>query len=136
MRSQARTADGFQTDDMRVDAKNQVSKLLRAQSPTSESPAQSYLSALERGEKEPGAAVLLAISKEFGKSVDWLLTERHSLSQRDGSPKIRPNFDSHFPITGGLRAERMGICQNYLTTMERGTLGDPASDHSEVCEKC
>jgi transcriptional regulator with XRE-family HTH domain len=59
---------------MRVDAKNQVSKLLRAQSPTSESPAQSYLSALERGEKEPGAAVLLAISKEFGKSVDWLLT--------------------------------------------------------------
>ena len=36
--------------------------------------AQSYLSALERGEKEPGAAVLLAITREFGKSVDWLLT--------------------------------------------------------------
>jgi hypothetical protein len=36
--------------------------------------AQSYRSALERGEKEPGAAVLLAISREFGKSVDWLLT--------------------------------------------------------------
>jgi len=36
--------------------------------------AQSYLSALERGEKEPGAAVLLAISREFRKSVDWLLT--------------------------------------------------------------
>jgi len=35
---------------------------------------QSYLSALERGQKEPGAAVLLAISREFGKSVDWLLT--------------------------------------------------------------
>ncbi len=35
---------------------------------------QSYLSALEHGEKEPGAAVLLAIGKEFGKSVDWLLT--------------------------------------------------------------
>ncbi|HEY6385449.1 MAG TPA: helix-turn-helix transcriptional regulator [Candidatus Acidoferrum sp.] len=35
--------------------------------------AQSYLSALERGEKEPGAAVLLAINREFGKSVDWLL---------------------------------------------------------------
>jgi len=31
--------------------------------------------ALERGEKEPGAAVLLAIIQEFGKSVDWLLTE-------------------------------------------------------------
>jgi transcriptional regulator with XRE-family HTH domain len=36
--------------------------------------AQSYLSALERGMKEPGAAVLLAISREFAKSVDWLLT--------------------------------------------------------------
>jgi transcriptional regulator with XRE-family HTH domain len=35
---------------------------------------QSYLSALERGVKEPGAMVLLAISREFGKSVDWLLT--------------------------------------------------------------
>lgn len=35
---------------------------------------QSYLSALERGIKEPGAKVLLAISREFGKSVDWLLT--------------------------------------------------------------
>jgi transcriptional regulator with XRE-family HTH domain len=35
---------------------------------------QGYLSALERGEKEPGAGVLLAISREFGKSVDWLLT--------------------------------------------------------------
>ena len=36
----------------------------------------SYLSALEHGEKEPDAAVLLAISREFGKSVDWLLTEQ------------------------------------------------------------
>jgi transcriptional regulator with XRE-family HTH domain len=35
---------------------------------------QSHLSALERGIKEPGAAVLLTISREFGKSVDWLLT--------------------------------------------------------------
>ena len=35
---------------------------------------QSYLSALEHGEKEPGAAVLLAISKAFNRSVDWLLT--------------------------------------------------------------
>lgn len=35
---------------------------------------QSYLSALEHGEKEPGAAVLFAISKEFGKSVDWVLS--------------------------------------------------------------
>jgi transcriptional regulator with XRE-family HTH domain len=35
---------------------------------------QGYLSALENGKKEPGAAVLLAIRQEFGKSVDWLLT--------------------------------------------------------------
>lgn len=35
---------------------------------------QGHLSALESGDKEAGAAVLLAISREFGKSVDWLLT--------------------------------------------------------------
>ena len=35
---------------------------------------QSHLSALERGTREPGAAVLLAIKREFGGSVDWLLT--------------------------------------------------------------
>ena len=35
---------------------------------------QGYLSLLERGGVEAGAAVLLAISREFGKSVDWLLT--------------------------------------------------------------
>jgi transcriptional regulator with XRE-family HTH domain len=35
---------------------------------------QGHLSRLERGEKEPGAGVLLAISREFGKSMDWLLT--------------------------------------------------------------
>jgi transcriptional regulator with XRE-family HTH domain len=35
---------------------------------------QGFLSELERGQKEAGAAVLLAISREFGKSVDWLLT--------------------------------------------------------------
>src|SRR6266699_1043346 len=47
---------------------------------------QSYLSALERGLKEPGAAVLLAISREFGKSVDWLLT---------GSAVLRPKRQRH-----------------------------------------
>ena len=36
--------------------------------------AQSHLSALEHGQREPGSSVLLAISREFGKSVDWLLT--------------------------------------------------------------
>ena len=40
--------------------------------------AQSYLSALERGEKEPGAAVL-AIGQEFEKSVDWLLTGKEPI---------------------------------------------------------
>jgi transcriptional regulator with XRE-family HTH domain len=35
---------------------------------------QGHLSSLERGEKEAGAGVLLAISREFGKSIDWLLT--------------------------------------------------------------
>ena len=51
--------------------------------------AQSYLSALERGEKEPGAAVLLAISREFGKSVDWLLTGKTHIE-----PKKRATRDS------------------------------------------
>lgn len=36
--------------------------------------SQGYLSLLERGEVQAGAEVLLAISREFGKSVDWLLT--------------------------------------------------------------
>jgi transcriptional regulator with XRE-family HTH domain len=36
--------------------------------------SQGYFSLLERGEVEGGASVLLAISREYGKSVDWLLT--------------------------------------------------------------
>ena len=36
--------------------------------------SQSYLSAIERGEKEIGAEILLRISEEFGKSLEWLLT--------------------------------------------------------------
>lgn len=44
---------------------------------------QSYLSALEHGEKEPGSAVLLAISKEFGRSVDWLLTGQTAELRQD-----------------------------------------------------
>lgn len=48
---------------------------------------QSYLSALEHGEKEPGASVLLAIGREFGRSVDWLLTGRTAQLPRDsGNP--------------------------------------------------
>ena len=36
--------------------------------------SQSYLSAIEHGRNEAGAEVLLAISREFGKSIEWLLT--------------------------------------------------------------
>jgi transcriptional regulator with XRE-family HTH domain len=36
--------------------------------------SQSYLSAIEHGRNEVGAEVLLAIGREFGKSIDWLLT--------------------------------------------------------------
>jgi len=35
--------------------------------------SQSYLSAIEHGHNEVGAEVLLAISREFGKSLEWLL---------------------------------------------------------------
>lgn len=45
---------------------------------------QGHLSALERGEKEGGAAVLLAISREFGKSVDWLLTGKTHVEPNKG----------------------------------------------------
>lgn len=53
---------------------------------------QGHLSRLERGEKEPGAGVLLAISREFGKSVDWLLT---------GKTHVEPKNEA-----GGDSAER------------------------------
>jgi transcriptional regulator with XRE-family HTH domain len=36
--------------------------------------SQSYLSAVEHGCNEVGGEVLLAISREFGKSLEWLLT--------------------------------------------------------------
>jgi transcriptional regulator with XRE-family HTH domain len=51
--------------------------------------AADVLSALQRGEKEPGAAVLVAISQEFGKSVDWLLT-----GKTHTEPKKRAARDS------------------------------------------
>ena len=35
--------------------------------------SQSYLSAIEHGRNEVGAEALLAISREFGKSLEWLL---------------------------------------------------------------
>jgi transcriptional regulator with XRE-family HTH domain len=36
--------------------------------------SQSYLSTAEHGHVEIGAEILLAISREFGKSLEWLLT--------------------------------------------------------------
>jgi transcriptional regulator with XRE-family HTH domain len=35
--------------------------------------SQGHLSYMERGEKEIGAEILLRISREFGKSLEWLL---------------------------------------------------------------
>jgi len=36
--------------------------------------SQGHLSHIERGETEMGAEILLKISREFGKSIEWLLT--------------------------------------------------------------
>ena len=36
--------------------------------------SQSYLSAIELGRNEAGAEVLLSISREFERSIEWLLT--------------------------------------------------------------
>lgn len=36
--------------------------------------SQGHFSYIERGEKEIGADILLRISQEFGRSIEWLLT--------------------------------------------------------------
>lgn len=36
--------------------------------------SQNYLSMLERGKVEVGAEILLRISREFGRNLEWLLT--------------------------------------------------------------
>jgi len=36
--------------------------------------SQNYLSTMERGKVEIGAEILLRISREYGKNVEWLLT--------------------------------------------------------------
>jgi len=36
--------------------------------------SQGYLSTIEHGQREIGAEVLLAISRQFGRSIEWLLT--------------------------------------------------------------
>jgi transcriptional regulator with XRE-family HTH domain len=35
--------------------------------------AQSYISAIERGLKEPSATILYRIAKLYGKTIEWLL---------------------------------------------------------------
>ena len=44
--------------------------------------SQGFLSYAERGEKEIGAATLLRISREFGKTIEWLLTGKDSAARR------------------------------------------------------
>jgi transcriptional regulator with XRE-family HTH domain len=36
--------------------------------------AQSHISAIERGKKEPSATILFKIARMYGKTVEWLLT--------------------------------------------------------------
>jgi transcriptional regulator with XRE-family HTH domain len=36
--------------------------------------SQNYLSAMERGKVQIGSEILLRIRREFGKSIEWLLT--------------------------------------------------------------
>jgi transcriptional regulator with XRE-family HTH domain len=36
--------------------------------------SQSHLSTLEHGDAAPGSEIMLQISREFGKSIEWLLT--------------------------------------------------------------
>ena len=45
--------------------------------------SQGFLSYAERGgEKEIGAATLLRVSREFGKTIEWLLTGKDSAARR------------------------------------------------------
>jgi len=40
--------------------------------------AQSHISAIEHGQKEIGALILLRLSRHFGKSIEWILTGSES----------------------------------------------------------
>ena len=44
--------------------------------------SQGHLSYIERGEKEIGAEILLKIGREFGKSIEWLLTGEDALLRK------------------------------------------------------
>ena len=46
--------------------------------------SQNYLSIMERGKVQIGSEILLRISREFGKSIEWLLTGEDQKSTREG----------------------------------------------------
>jgi transcriptional regulator with XRE-family HTH domain len=46
--------------------------------------AQSHLSAIERGLKEPSATILFRISRLYGKTIEWLLTGNDPSNFRAG----------------------------------------------------
>jgi transcriptional regulator with XRE-family HTH domain len=43
--------------------------------------SQNYLSNMERGKFEIGAEILLRIGREFGKTIEWLLTGQEAARQ-------------------------------------------------------
>ena len=43
--------------------------------------SQNYLSNMERGKFEIGAEILLRIGREFGKTIEWLLTGQEAVRQ-------------------------------------------------------
>ena len=45
--------------------------------------SQNYLSTMERGNVQIGSEILLRISREFGKSIEWLLTGEDQESSRE-----------------------------------------------------
>jgi transcriptional regulator with XRE-family HTH domain len=45
--------------------------------------SQNHLSTMERGKVEIGAEILLRISVEFGKSLEWLLTGEDRAGKKD-----------------------------------------------------
>ena len=44
--------------------------------------SQNYLSTMERGNVQIGSEILLRVSREFGKSIEWLLTGEERKSTR------------------------------------------------------
>jgi hypothetical protein len=83
--------------------------------------------------------VLLAISREFGKSVDWLLTGKTHTEPKKGQPEIHTRDRKGAPTikTLLLLSERFrSIDWMQPVKLEIGRGGGPASDQSGVCEEC